>query len=344
MTKTAVPMAMTLEAEEMELVGVQKRSKSSSASKSAKRAKIIKETDPLALYFRQISKFPLLTIQEEQVIGEKIVSLRSKLNDLEKERKDKPEEDYNREKAALDNTLLFFKNKMINSNLRLVVSIAKNYQHRGLSLLDLIDEGNIGLIEAVERFDYTKGCRFSTYGTWWIRQAIIKSIADKGRVIRIPIHMLNTIKKCYYVAKQLTQDLGRDPSEEELSEYLGIPVAKVKDIVKLSQETTSLDTIVDDGNFTRLADLIKDESLTEPFEMVFSMTLQETMHDILSQLSEREMKIIQLRYGLAGEGPLTLEETGKLLRITRERVRQIQEKALHKLRNLQELSDLIRHH
>jgi len=307
-----------------------------SSEKGSKRAKTVKEADPLALYFRQISKFPLLTVQEEQGIGEKIVTLRKKLKELE----DGAAVDYAKEKAALDNSLLFYKNKMINSNLRLVVSIAKNYQHRGLPLLDLIDEGNIGLIEAVERFDYTKGCRFSTYGTWWIRQAIIKSIADKGRVIRIPIHMLNTIKKCYYVAKQLTQGLGRDPSEEELSEYLGIPVSKVKDIVRLSQETTSLDTIVDNGNLTRLADLIKDESMTEPFEMVFSMTLQDTMTDILSQLSEREMKIIQLRFGLAGEGPLTLEETGKLLGITRERVRQIQEKATSKLRSFQELKEL----
>ncbi|MDR2479463.1 MAG: sigma-70 family RNA polymerase sigma factor [Treponema sp.] len=308
----------------------------------AKKAKPQRESDPLALYFRQISKFPLLTMHEEQSIGEKIVNLRAKLHELDAETKEsgRDSEFYRKEKSALESALLFYKNKMINSNLRLVVSIAKNYQHRGLSLLDLIDEGNIGLIEAVERFDYTKGCRFSTYGTWWIRQAIIKSIADKGRVIRIPIHMLNTIKKCYFVAKQLTQDLGRDPSDEELSEYLGIPVAKVKEIVKFSQETTSLDTIVDDGNLTRLADLIKDDSMQEPFEMVFSMTLQDTMEDILSQLSEREMKIIQLRFGLAGEGPLTLEETGKLLGITRERVRQIQEKATFKLRGLRELNEL----
>ncbi|MCL2601028.1 MAG: sigma-70 family RNA polymerase sigma factor [Treponema sp.] len=331
-------MSIEIESDDVDQSMSWKRKKS--PDKGAKRSKVIKESDPLALYFKQISKFPLLTVQEEQGIGEKIVTIRTKLKALEKENEDKPVPDFAREKTALDNSLLFYKNKMINSNLRLVVSIAKNYQHRGLPLLDLIDEGNIGLIEAVERFDYTKGCRFSTYGTWWIRQAIIKSIADKGRVIRIPIHMLNTIKKCYYVAKQLTQGLGRDPSEEELSEYLGIPVSKVKDIVRLSQETTSLDTIVDNGNLTRLADLIKDESMSEPFEMVFSMTLQETMTDILSQLSEREMKIIQLRFGLAGEGPLTLEETGKLLGITRERVRQIQEKATSKLRSMQELREL----
>jgi len=327
--------------------------------KPHKRVKAQKESDPLALYFRQISRFPLLTLQEEQNIGEKIISLRVKIKELEADTKKiknisntpakEPEagdankfsaNDKTSEKSALDSALLHYKNTMINANLRLVVSIAKNYQHRGLSLLDLIDEGNIGLIEAVERFDYTRGCRFSTYGTWWIRQAIIKSIADKGRVIRIPIHMLNTIKKCYYVAKQLTQDLGRDPNEEELSEYLGVPVSKVKEIVKLSQETTSLDTIVDDGNLTRLADLIKDDIRAEPFEMVFSMTLQETMGGILSQLSDREMKIIQLRFGLTGENPLTLEETGKYLGITRERVRQIQEKAIWKLRTLHELREL----
>ncbi|MDR2518234.1 MAG: sigma-70 family RNA polymerase sigma factor [Spirochaetaceae bacterium] len=318
-----------------------KRQQNSRASKSLRKSRLSKETDPLALYFKQISKFPLLTVDEEQIIGEKIVVLRQKLREFEEWNRGREEDGpYRSEREELDSLLQSYKNKMINSNLRLVVSIAKNYQHRGLSLLDLIDEGNIGLIEAVERFDYTRGCRFSTYGTWWIRQAIIKSIADKGRVIRIPIHMLNTIKKCYFVSKQLTQDLGRDPSNEELSEYLGLPLAKVKEIVKLSQETTSLDTIVDDGNLTRLSDLIKDENLEEPFDMAFSITLQEAMEDILSYLSEREMKIMQLRFGLAGEGPLTLEETGKILGITRERVRQIQEKATFKLRNLKELHEL----
>jgi len=311
-------------------------------ARQAKKTKVVKETDPLALYFKQISRFPLLTVQEEQAIGESIVQFRQKLKNLQTRYNNKSEKDepYMTKHKELTDSLMQHKNRMINSNLRLVVSIAKNYQHRGLSLLDLIDEGNIGLIEAVERFDYTRGCRFSTYGTWWIRQAIIKSIADKGRVIRIPIHMLNTIKKCYFAAKQLTQDLGRDPSSEELSDFLDLPVSKVNEIVKLSQETTSLDTIVDDGNNTRLADLIRDDTHREPFETVFSMKLQETLTSILSNLSEREMKIIQLRFGLTGESPLTLEETGRLLGITRERVRQIQEKATTKLRNYQELREL----
>ena len=307
--------------------------------RNPKRARVAKDPDPLALYFKQIAKYALLTVQEEQAIGEKIVQLQRQIKALLSEYEDGNQESRIYLKELTD-SLLNYKNQMINANLRLVVSIAKNYQHRGLSLLDLIDEGNIGLIEAVERFDYTRGCRFSTYGTWWIRQAIIKSIADKGRVIRIPIHMLNTIKKCYFVAKQLTQDFGRDPSNEEMSDYLGLPISKVKEIVKFSQETTSLDTIVDNRNNTRLSDLIKDDSTSDPFKAVFSMTLQETMGEILSRLSEREMKIIKLRYGLTGEGPLTLEETGKLLGITRERVRQIQERATFKLRGLRELREL----
>jgi RNA polymerase primary sigma factor len=299
------------------------------ASKKRK-AKHAKETDPLALYLKQISRYALLTAEEEIQIGANIQRLRALAAD-------KAIEAGEGAKAAAD--LIEAKNRMISSNLRLVVSIAKNYQHRGLSLLDLIDEGNIGLIEAVERFDYMRGCRFSTYGTWWIRQAIIKSLADKGRVIRIPIHMLNTIKKCYFVAKQLTQELGRDPKPEELAEKLGMEAKRVKEIMKLSQETASLDTTVDEDNVTHLSDLIKDENVVEPFEEVFSMTLQETLSDVLKNLSQREITIIQLRYGLNGEGPRTLEETGKLLGITRERVRQIQEKAIQKLRELQELSE-----
>lgn len=302
----------------------------------------LNETDPLALYLKQISKYSLLNVHEEQEIGAGIKSLKQEIEELKNQLVEGLESQTEFEiqnKVGLER-LLVLKNRMINANLRLVVSIAKKYQHRGLSLLDLIDEGNIGLIEAVDRFDYTKGCRFSTYGTWWIRQAIIKSLADKGRVIRIPIHMLNTIKKCYFVAKYLTQEYGRDPTAEELADYMNLPTSKVKEIMKLSQETASLDITVDDDNVTRLSDLIKDENSQEPFESVFNMALQETLEQVLKQLSEREMKIIQYRYGLAGEGPFTLEETGKMLGITRERVRQIQEKAICKLRKFKIIKDL----
>ncbi len=299
------------------------------------------ESDPLSLYLKQISRFPLLNVFQEQEIGECIKKAKGELKRvLASKEANLADTVLQTQITALEQELLVLKNRMINANLRLVVSIAKKYQHRGLTLLDLIDEGNIGLIEAVERFDYTKGCRFSTYGTWWIRQAIIKSLADKGRVIRIPIHMLNTIKKCYFVAKHLTQELGRDPSSEELAEYMNLTEDKIKEILKISQETTSLDGTVDDDSVTRLSDLIRDESTQEPFDNVFSLTLQDTLSSVLEQLSEREMRILQLRFGLGGEAPLTLEETGKLLGITRERVRQIQEKAITKLRGLRTIREL----
>ncbi len=309
------------------------RSPSQTLSDSQERTSPAIEGDPLAFYLKQISVYPLLTVDEEQQIGRAIQELREEITAA-----------YEAKEAGatirpVEEQLRTQKNRMINSNLRLVVSIAKKYQHRGLGLLDLIDEGNIGLIEAVERFDYTRGCRFSTYATWWIRQAIIKALADKGRVIRIPVHMLNTIKKCYFVAKQLTQDLGRDPDSSEVSRYLDMSSSKVSEIMQLSQETTSLDVTVDEDNFTRLSDLIEDESSAQPFDLVFHVTLQDTITEVLKQLSRREMKIIQLRFGLSGEGPFTLEETGKYLGITRERVRQIQEKAIRKLREISVMQD-----
>ena len=309
-----------------------------SPSGHPQRTKIPEEIDTLSLYFRQISKFPLLTALEEKEISENIMSIKKQLKNLKE--KNGNENDCRSAGNMLENSLLMHKNRMINANLRLVVSIAKKYQNKGLSLLDLIDEGNIGLIEAAERFDWTRGCRFSTYGTWWIRQAIVKAIADKGRAIRIPVHIVNIIKKCYFSARQLTQDLGRDPSDNELSGYLGIPVSRVKEIVQFSQKTASLDTIVDKDSRIFLSDLIKDESPVEPFDRAFSSTLREIMGNILTSLSEREMKIMQLRFGLTGGHPLTLEQTGKLLGITRERVRQIQEKATFKLRSIRELQEL----
>lgn len=291
------------------------------------------DADPLAFYLRQIAKYPLLTAEDEQDTGRRIAELRQELSELPcREDGGCDDRESEQQRAQLFEEFGRQKNRMINANLRLVVSIAKKYQHRGLNLLDLIDEGNIGLIEAVERFDYRKGCRFSTYATWWIRQSIIKSLADKGRVIRIPVHMLNTIKKCYFVAKHLTQELGRDPESDELSDYMDLTAARVAEIMQLSQDTTSLDVTVDDDNYTRLADLIEDEASEQPFDLVFHVTLQDTIREVLKQLSNREMKIIQLRFGLSGEGPFTLEETGKFLGITRERVRQIQEKAIAKLR------------
>lgn len=304
------------------------------------------ESDPLALYLKQISRYSLLTIDQEQSIGQKITDFKAEIVELDLVKETEKEDgtfdlDSFTDKRAKTVELLFEqKNLMIKSNLRLVVSIAKKYQNRGMSLLDLIDEGNIGLIEAVERFDYKRGCRFSTYGTWWIRQAIIKSLADKARVIRIPIHMLNTIKKTFYVSKQLTQDYGREPTEKELADYMNLPVSKIKEIMQLSQETASLDTTVDDDHVTRLSELIKDEHSIEPVESVFNSSLQDTLGEVLNQLNEREKRIIQLRYGLSGEGPLTLEETGKMLGITRERVRQIQEKAIAKLKTFPEIREL----
>ncbi len=300
------------------------------------------ENDSLYLYLKQISRYPLLTPQQERKISQNIAMHKQKLRRLIKDSAKGiiKARQFNTKKRELEELISIEKDKMIKANLRLVVSIAKKYQHRGLSLLDLIDEGNIGLIEAVERFDYRKGCRFSTYGTWWIRQAITKSLADKGRVIRIPIHMLNTIKKCYFVTKQLTQDLGRDPSINELADHMNLPQSKIKEIIKLSQETTSLDTTIDEENVTKLSDLIQADSSHSPFEKVFSTALQDTVKKVLNRLSDREMKIIKLRFGLDGQGPFTLEQTGKILGITRERVRQIQEKAIAKLRHFELIKDL----
>jgi RNA polymerase primary sigma factor len=295
------------------------------------------EKDLLALYIKQIAKYPLLTAKDEQEIGEGIQRARQRLEKLS--RVGVSGRLMNRQflakKRDAELTLTLLKNRLITGNLRLVVSVAKKYQHRGVSLLDLIDEGNIGLIEAVERFDYRKGCRFSTYGTWWIKQAVIKALAENGKAIKIPIHLLNTIKKCFSIARQLTQELGREPSRAEIAKYLRVPTAKVEELFNLSVEPTSLDTMVAGENPTKLSDLIKDEGAAEPFESAFAIALQDTLCMVLDKLNEREMRIIKLRFGLDGEGPFTLEETGKILGITRERVRQIQERALMKLKQLQ---------
>ena len=300
------------------------------------------EKDLLALYIRQIARYALLTGQDEQEIGGAIQVSRDELAGLEKKAAAcrVSRRAYLRRRAELEHEIGQLKNRLILGNLRLVVSVAKKYQHRGVSLLDLIDEGNIGLIEAVERFDYRKGCRFSTYGTWWIKQAVIKSLAENGKAIKIPIHLLNTIKKCFSIAGQLTQELGREPSNAEIADYLRIPKARVEELISLSWDPTSLDTPVAGENPTRLADLIRDDASEKPFDSAFALALQDTLAMVLDKLNEREMRIIKLRFGLDGEGPFTLEETGKILGITRERVRQIQERALVKLKQLRVSSEL----
>ncbi len=303
-------------------------------SKVRSRAEESGGDDSLSVYLSQISKVPVLTCEEELTISKHITDYSKKMADIEAEfgNEDTPV-DARKDYQSAKESLYHYKNKFIKANLRLVVSIAKKYQNRGLSLLDLIDEGNIGLIEAIERFDYTKGFKFSTYGTWWIKQAIVKALADKGRIIRIPVHMLNTIKKCYYMAKDLALKTGKEPTVEELSEIMGIPAEKIKDMNQMSQDTGSLDTPLNLENYTEIGELIEDQKVKTPFEELFSYALQDTLETILTKLSEREKQIIELRFGLYGAGPHTLEETGQILGITRERVRQIQKKALKKLRD-----------
>ncbi len=300
------------------------------------------EDDPLAVYLKQIKRISLLTAEEEKKCYIEMRYYRDKLNNLERDLRSRKlaKGEYDGEKKKWEGKIVEVKNRIITANLRLVVSIAKKYQHRGLSLIDLIDEGNIGLIEAVDRFDYTKGFKFSTYSTWWIRQSIIKAIANKGRLIRVPIHMLNTIKKCYFVTKQLTQKYGREPTAAEISQKLGVPEEKVLKILHIAQEPGSLEVPVNPDSTSELGDLIVDIDSQSHEDAVFFMALQELIKQVLDKLSKREKKIIELRFGLDGEGPYTLEETGKLIGITRERVRQIQNNAIRKLKNFKLSEDL----
>jgi RNA polymerase primary sigma factor len=318
------------------------REQGAALAEAPRRLEAPQEKDLLALYIKQIARYSLLTAADEQEIGETLLRAREELAGLEKKAAAcrVPRRSYLRRKSELERDISRLKNRLVLGNLRLVVSVAKKYQHRGVSLLDLIDEGNIGLIEAVERFDYRRGCRFSTYGTWWIKQAVIKALAENGKAIKIPIHLLNTIKKCFSIARQLTQELGREPSNTEIAEYLHISKTRVEELISLSWDPTSLDTIVAGETMTRLSDLIQDEASAKPFESAFAIALQDTLAMVLEKLSEREMRIIKLRFGLDGEGPFTLEETGRILGITRERVRQIQERAIVKLRQLRVASEL----
>lgn len=260
--------------------------------------------DPVKLYLKEIGGYPLLTIEQEIELAKKIET--------------------GSESA---------KQTLAESNLRLVVSIAKRYVGRGLSFLDLIQEGNLGLIKAVEKFDYTKGYKFSTYATWWIRQAITRSIADQSRTIRIPVHMSEIINKTYRVSRSLLQELGREPTEQELAEAMNLPIEKVREILKVSADPISLDTPIGEEDDSHLGDFIKDDTIMGPEEAAAYAVLQDQISKLLDTLTEREQRVLILRFGLKDGRTRTLEEVGKEFNVTRERIRQIEAKALRKLRH-----------
>ena len=256
----------------------------------------------------------------------------SKLEEAEKNGTELSEEEMKTLKSAVKKGERS-KQRMAEANLRLVVSIAKRYVGRGMLFLDLIQEGNLGLIKAVEKFDYTKGFKFSTYATWWIRQAITRAIADQARTIRIPVHMVETINKVIRVSRQLLQELGHDPSPEEIAAEMDMPVDKVREILKIAQEPVSLETPIGEEEDSHLGDFIPDEGASEPSEAASFTLLQEQLVDVLSTLTPREEKVLKLRFGIEDGSPRTLEEVGKEFNVTRERIRQIEAKALRKLRH-----------
>ena len=264
----------------------------------------ISTDDPVRMYLKEIGKIPLLTAEEEIELAKRM-------------EKGDP--------AA--------KKRLAESNLRLVVSVAKRYTGRGMQFLDLIQEGNLGLIKAVEKFDYKKGYKFSTYATWWIRQAITRAIADQARTIRIPVHMVETINKLIRVSRQLLQELGREPSPEEIAEEMDIPVERVREILKISQEPVSLETPIGEEEDSHLGDFIQDENVPVPADAAAFTLLKEQLDEVLGTLTEREQKVLRLRFGLDDSRARTLEEVGKEFNVTRERIRQIEAKALRKLRH-----------
>ena len=296
--------------------------------------------DPVRMYLKEIGKVPLLNPDEEIVLAQAMSAgneAKAKLDELEERRRNGETPDITPEEEAQLRKVYkkgeSSKQKLAEANLRLVVSIAKRYVGRGMLFLDLIQEGNLGLIKAVEKFDYTKGYKFSTYATWWIRQAITRAIADQARTIRIPVHMVETINKVIRVSRQLLQELGHDPSPNEIAAEMGMPVEKVREILKIAQEPVSLETPIGEEEDSHLGDFIPDEGASEPSEAASFTLLKEQLMDVLSTLTPREEKVLKLRFGIEDGRTRTLEEVGKEFNVTRERIRQIEAKALRKLRH-----------
>ena len=294
--------------------------------------------DPVRMYLKEIGKVALLTPEEEVTLAQAMSAgneAAEKLAEI-KRRREEGEEVDGAEEAVLKKQYRAgetAKQKLAEANLRLVVSIAKRYVGRGMLFLDLIQEGNLGLIKAVEKFDYTKGYKFSTYATWWIRQAITRAIADQARTIRIPVHMVETINKVIRVSRQLLQELGHDPSPNEIAAEMNMPVDKVREIMKIAQEPVSLETPIGEEEDSHLGDFIPDEGASEPSEAASFTLLKEQLMDVLSTLTPREEKVLKLRFGIEDGRTRTLEEVGKEFNVTRERIRQIEAKALRKLRH-----------
>ncbi len=291
--------------------------------------------DPVRMYLKEIGKVPLLTAAEEIDLAMKIEAGVAATEELEAA-EDEGRELERREKRRLgriEQVGLDAKQQLIEANLRLVVSIAKRYVGRGMLFLDLIQEGNLGLIRAVEKFDYKKGFKFSTYATWWIRQAITRAIADQARTIRIPVHMVETINKLVRIQRQLLQELGREPTPEEIGKEMGLPAERVREIQKISQEPVSLETPIGEEEDSQLGDFIEDDAAVVPPDAASFSMLQEQLGKVLDGLAERERKVIALRFGLEDGHPRTLEEVGREFGVTRERIRQIESKTLAKLRH-----------
>ena len=291
--------------------------------------------DPVRMYLKEIGKVPLLNAAQEIDLAMKIEAGVAATAELEKAEDEGIELD-RRERRRLtrvEQVGLDAKQQLIDANLRLVVSIAKRYVGRGMLFLDLIQEGNLGLIRAVEKFDYTKGFKFSTYATWWIRQAITRAIADQARTIRIPVHMVETINKLVRIQRQLLQELGRDPSPEEIGEKMGLTAERVREIQKISQEPVSLETPIGEEEDSQLGDFIEDDAAIVPPDAASFSMMQEQLSKVLEGLAERERKVIMLRFGLEDGHPHTLEEVGRQFGVTRERIRQIESKTLAKLRH-----------